>query len=39
LWLLAKLVVPVPLEVTKVTGQVIEVFGTTVGLADKIHFW
>jgi hypothetical protein len=36
--LLAKPVVPVPLEVVRVTGQVIELFGTTVGLADKTHF-
>jgi hypothetical protein len=36
--LLAKPVVPVPLEVERVTGQVIEVFGTTVGFADKTHF-
>jgi hypothetical protein len=36
--LLAKPVVPVPLDVVKVTGVVIEVFGTIVGSADKTHF-
>jgi hypothetical protein len=37
--LLAKPVVPVPLDVVKVTGQVTDVFGTVVGFADKTHFW
>jgi hypothetical protein len=37
--LLAKPVVPVPLDVDKVTGQVIELFGTTTASEDKTHFW
>jgi hypothetical protein len=38
LWLLAKFVVPVPADVTNVTGKVTELFGTTVGVADTCHF-
>jgi hypothetical protein len=36
--LFAKPVVPVPLDVSNVTGYVTDVLGTVVGFADSVHF-